>query len=132
MKISFFIFSLFFVFSLKMNAQNKIVIQNNNGIILNQSVQFDPFQDKYYLTAECKLGTKYAPQELILIKSKLINDFGGARLVQSTTENKIVFITNKRAVGANQGIEEYLKGLLVNINLYRGFEEIIVGTLELK
>lgn len=132
MKIHLFVFSLVFVFALKCNAQNKIVIQNNSGTFLNQSVQFDSAQDKYYLTAECKLATKYAPQELILIKSKLINDFGGARLVQSTTENKIIFITNKRAVGANQGIEEYLKSLLVNINLYHGFEEIIVGTLELK
>ncbi|MBK6833618.1 MAG: hypothetical protein IPG89_04805 [Bacteroidetes bacterium] len=132
MKITFYIFSLLFAFSLKINAQNKIVIQNNNGTFLNQSVQFDPAQDKYYLTAECKLGAKYAPQELILIKSKLISDFGGARLVQSTTENKIIFITNKRAVVGNQGIEEYLKNLLVNINLYRGFEGIIVGTLELK
>lgn len=132
MKITLYIFSLLVLLSVKMSSQNKIVIYNNNGLFYNQSIQFDPNQDKYYLTAECKLNTKYAPQELILIKSKLINDFAGARLIQSNTENKIIFVTNKRAVANNQGIEEYLKKLLDSINLYRGFEEIIVGTLELK
>lgn len=132
MKIYLFIFSLLFILSLKTTAQNKLVIHNNTGIFFGQSIQFDSTQDSYYITAECKLQTKFLPQELILIKTKLVSDFAGAKLIQSTTENKILFITNKRTIGSNQGVEEYLKNLLVNINLYSGIEEIVVGTIELK
>ena len=81
---------------------------------------------------ECELNKLYSQKELDKILIKLKNKFPESKLIQSGNSNKIVFITNKMAlVETNGSIQEYIKSVLVELNLYNGFTEIKEYNLEL-
>jgi hypothetical protein len=131
-KIFWFAFILTLVNQLY-SQQNKIIVKKNQHLIFNQSISFNPNIERYYRVLECKLGSSYSKLQLEKIQLRLIQNFSGAKLIQSDSESKIVFITNKMTLlPTNGSIQEYIKSILVELNLYNGFIEIKEYNLELE
>jgi len=134
MKTKFFWFAVLITLVNHMfSQQEKIIVKKNQHQFFNQIVTFNPSIEKYYRVLECKLNGCYTKEQLRTIQSSLLKNFSEAKVVQSDNELKVLFITNKVALVKNNGsIQEYIKYLLVDLNLYRGFSEIKEYNLELQ
>jgi hypothetical protein len=133
MKNNIIWFALMFTFVNQLFSQQSLIsVKNNQHQFFNKTVSFNPSVEKYYRVMECELNKLYSQKELDKILIKLKNKFPESKLIQSGNSNKIVFITNKMAlVETNGSIQEYIKSVLVELNLYNGFTEIKEYNLEL-
>lgn len=114
------------------SQQNKIVVSKNKHQFFNQTVTFNPTVEKYFRVMECSQSNAYSADQINKIQLRLKQNFSESKVVQAALGDKIVFVTNKIALATTNGsIQEYIKSILVELNLYNGFTEIKEYNLEL-
>ncbi len=114
------------------SQQNKIVVSKNKHQFFNQTVTFNPTVEKYFRVMECSQSNAYSADQINKIQLRLKQNFSESKVVQDALGDKIVFVTNKIALATTNGsIQEYIKSILVELNLYNGFTEIKEYNLEL-
>jgi len=114
------------------SQQNKIVVSKNKHQFFNQTVTFNPTVEKYFRVMECSQSNAYSADQINKIQLRLKQNFSESKVVQAALGDKIVFVTNKIAIATTNGsIQEYIKSILVELNLYNGFTEIKEYNLEL-
>lgn len=114
------------------SQQNKIVVSKNKHQFFNQTVTFNPTVEKFFRVMECSQSNAYSADQINKIQLRLKQNFSESKVVQAALGDKIVFVTNKIAIATTNGsIQEYIKSILLELNLYNGFTEIKEYNLEL-
>lgn len=121
----------FFVISFIGFAQNRTYIKGTSFILYGQEIKLDQNQSKVFYAVELDLKAQYNANQLEQIKELLVKDFQGSQVVQSSQENKLTIISNKESFSNHNGLLEYVKQKLLQLNLYLGFNSYKESIIEL-
>lgn len=113
-------------------SQTRTFLKSDSYLLYGQQVKLDASKERVFFTLECTIKEPYSQDQLTKIQNNLLKDFEGSQVVQSSTENKVTFITSKEAVGSYSGTAKYVKEKLLQLNLYNGFNTFKETIIELK